>query len=209
MKIIKLTGPDKKSTFELHIYKAGETADIFQGATGVFGKAAGSKTAGIVYVTKGGHGITAQDDHVDNGQTWDWIQTWMQKGMDAEADKITITPAADAVRPIKTELEDEAGHTQGPLKVARLFVENQPEQWAVTTGKWGAPVVAICPREDDATLFASAPELLRQRDEAVKALKRINRTDVSTFHGDSDRYREWLQAFTSSVISSVESGVGK
>ncbi len=86
MKTIKLTAPDKTSTFELHIYKAGETATIFQGATGVFGKAAGSKTAGIVYVTKGGHGITAQDDHVDNGQVWDWIQQWMQKGMDSESD---------------------------------------------------------------------------------------------------------------------------
>jgi hypothetical protein len=83
MKVITLKSPDKTATFELHIYRAGETAEIFQGSTGVFGKAAGSKTAGIVYVVKDSHGTQATEDHVDNDQLWDWIQKWMQKGMDA------------------------------------------------------------------------------------------------------------------------------
>lgn len=83
MKTITLKSPDGRTTFELHAYKAGETVRIFKGATGVFGREAGSKTAGVVYVTKG-IGIQAEDNDVDGHCLWEWIQQWMQKGMDAE-----------------------------------------------------------------------------------------------------------------------------
>lgn len=83
MKVITIKA-GKNATFELHIYRAGETVTIFKGSTGVFGKDAGSKTAGIVYVTKDGNGIRAEDQDVDNPQLWDWIQEWMQKGMNTE-----------------------------------------------------------------------------------------------------------------------------
>lgn len=47
-------------------------------------------------------------------------------------------------------------HTPTPYKVARLFRENMPEAFAVTTGKWGAPLVAICDRDEDAIFIAKS-----------------------------------------------------
>lgn len=79
------------TTFEIHVYRAGQSCRIAQGATMEFGASIGSKSAGLVYVTKGPHGIKAEDNHVDCENTWQWIQGWMQKGMDA-------SPLADHVR---------------------------------------------------------------------------------------------------------------
>lgn len=70
------------TTFELHPYKAGQSVEIFKGATGVFGKAAGSKTAGVVIVTKQSGTVNAEDRDVDSDGLWKWIQEWMQKGFD-------------------------------------------------------------------------------------------------------------------------------
>jgi hypothetical protein len=83
MKTISIKSPDGKTTFEIHSYKAGESVEIFKGSTGVFGKAAGSKTAGLVYVVRGENGVTAQDSEVDGTELWDWIQTYMQIGMNS------------------------------------------------------------------------------------------------------------------------------
>jgi hypothetical protein len=82
MKVIKLKSKD--ATFELHVYRAGESVTIFPGTTGTFGKSAGSKTAGIVYVTNGLNGTRAEGVDVDDPQVWNWIQKWMQIGMDAQ-----------------------------------------------------------------------------------------------------------------------------
>ncbi len=88
MKVITLKGPDHKTTYEVHAYKAGETVEIFKGSTGVFGADAGSESAGLVYVEATPKGIYASDVDVDNANTWAWIQMWMQKGMDSE-EKLT------------------------------------------------------------------------------------------------------------------------
>lgn len=81
MRTITIKSKDGHSTFKLIPYRAGETVRVFKGATGVFGKESGSKTAGIVYVTEGAHGINAEDRDVDDKTIWDWIQHWMQIGM--------------------------------------------------------------------------------------------------------------------------------
>lgn len=84
MKTITIKSADGKTTFELHAYRAGESVTVFQGTTGTFGRAAGSKTAGLVYVVKGPNGISAEDNDVDDAALWHWIQELIQKGMDTE-----------------------------------------------------------------------------------------------------------------------------
>lgn len=98
MKTITLKSPDSKTTFELHIYKSGESVEIFKGATGIFGKAAGDKTPGLVYVVKGTGHVSAQDQNIDREETWNWIQEWMQKGMDAELKLEAAHKALDRIR---------------------------------------------------------------------------------------------------------------
>lgn len=88
MKTVTIKSPDGKSTFTIHAYKAGESVTVFKGSTGTFGKAAGSKTAGIVYVSGSSAGIHVEDNDVDNAQFWDWVAEWMNKGMAAEAKSI-------------------------------------------------------------------------------------------------------------------------
>jgi len=51
------------------------------------------------------------------------------------------------------------------LKVARTFIENEPEQFGIysprtVNGFFNGDLVALCPKEADAVLFAAAPELL-------------------------------------------------
>ena len=70
------------------------------------------------------------------------------------------------------------GHTPGPyhvLKVARTFIENEPEQFGIyapraVKGFFNGDLVALCPKEGDATLFAAAPELLKALKEALCVL---------------------------------------
>ena len=49
-----------------------------------------------------------------------------------------------------------------------VFIENQPAQYGVVTGKWGDPVVALCPRKGDAELIAATPELLAALDDLLQ-----------------------------------------
>jgi hypothetical protein len=95
MKTIRIKAQD--ATYELHAYKAGESVEIFKGSTGTFGKAAGSKTAGLVYVIRDGQ-VTAIDQDVDHAETWEWIQKWMQKGMDAEREHAALVAVAEAAK---------------------------------------------------------------------------------------------------------------
>jgi len=88
MKKIELRSLDSETTYELHAYRAGESVTVFKGTTGTLGHAAGSKTAGIVYVEKGPHGTTADDIAVDDASLWTWIQGWTQKGLDAERETL-------------------------------------------------------------------------------------------------------------------------
>lgn len=81
--VVQLVSPDGKTTFEIHAYRAGKSCKIFKGATGQFGASIGSKSAGIVYVSKN-QGVSAHDGHVDDMSLWGWVQEWMQKGMDAQ-----------------------------------------------------------------------------------------------------------------------------
>lgn len=95
MKTITLKSPDGKTTFRVIAYKSGEGVEVFKGATGRFGALAGDKTAGLVYVVEGNNaGISASDVNIDHDNTWDWIQEWMQKGMNAEC---VISDAAHAL----------------------------------------------------------------------------------------------------------------
>lgn len=50
-------------------------------------------------------------------------------------------------------------HTPGPWKYARAFENNAPPFYVVVTGKWGAPAIATCAKEDDAKLCAAALEM--------------------------------------------------
>jgi len=58
-------------------------------------------------------------------------------------------------------------YTKGQWKPVRVFINNQPDQWHVKTGEWGAGSIAICDTEEHARLIASAPVLL----EALKRIK--------------------------------------
>ena len=61
---------------------------------------------------------------------------------------------------MKTEKNENARHTPGPLKAARAFVDNAPDCFVVSVAKWGGENTAICHKEADARLYAAAPELL-------------------------------------------------
>ena len=61
---------------------------------------------------------------------------------------------------MKTEKNENARHTPGPLKAARAFVDNAPDCFVVSVAKWGGENTAICGKEADARLYAAAPELL-------------------------------------------------
>ena len=76
------------------------------------------------------------------------------------------------------DLDQFAGYTPGPLKVARAFRNNYPDYFVVQpalefrTRAWGKAVMAECGNEQDARLYAAAPALLaechRQRDEIAR-----------------------------------------
>jgi hypothetical protein len=51
-------------------------------------------------------------------------------------------------------------------KSAKVYVNNAPHEWHVTTGVWGEQSVAVAYTEAHARLLASAPELL----DALKGL---------------------------------------
>jgi len=84
------------TTFELHAYKAGTSCRIAKGSTLEFGKSVGSVSAGLVYVVKNPSGLRAEDNHVDAEPIWNWIQDWMQKGMDAEREHAALVAVAEA-----------------------------------------------------------------------------------------------------------------
>ena len=96
MKTIKIKSDDGSITFELHIYRAGETVTVFKGVTGTFGAAGGSKKPGMVYVEHTEFGVQAKDVDIDDRLTWEWIQRFMQRGMHYQA-------LLDALRRITTE----------------------------------------------------------------------------------------------------------
>jgi len=64
------------------------------------------------------------------------------------------------------------------LKVARTFIENEPEQFGIYSprtvirrnGFFNGDLVALCPKEADAVLFAAAPELLAALKECHQVL---------------------------------------
>ena len=79
-------------------------------------------------------------------------------------------------------------HTPGPWKVASVFVENAPNQIHVTTGKWGAPSIAVVDNADNAQLIAAAPELLEALENVLPALDRAFAYDGDVFgilHNDA------------------------
>lgn len=47
-----------------------------------------------------------------------------------------------------------------PWKAVEVYVNNAPNQWHVTTGKWGAQSIAVCDTAEQAHLIAAAPDLL-------------------------------------------------
>ena len=81
------------------------------------------------------------------------------------------------------------GYTPGTyhvLKVARTFIENEPEQFGIyaprtVKGFFNGDLVALCPKEGDATLFAAAPDLLG----ALQSLTEWGRTHTSPLDPNS------------------------
>lgn len=58
-------------------------------------------------------------------------------------------------------------HTKGPWKYSLAFIENSPNRFVITNGKWGAPNIALLlDNEADAQLISASPDLL----DAVKFL---------------------------------------
>jgi hypothetical protein len=111
MRTIKLKSGS--SQFEIHAYKAGESVSVFPGSTGTFGRSAGSKTAGIVYVVKNG-GVQADDCDVDNERLWSWIGEWMQKGFSCE-DRVSVLTGAvkllgETIERMHNECPNEQSH---------------------------------------------------------------------------------------------------
>lgn len=66
---------------------------------------------------------------------------------------------------------------KGPLKVARTFIENKPEQFGVYAkrvpgGPFNGELLALCRDEKDAALFAAAPDLLEALSLCRERLKK-------------------------------------
>lgn len=59
----------------------------------------------------------------------------------------------------------------GSLKALEAVQDNGPNYWIVTTGRWREPAAAICECEDDAVLFAAAPDMLKACRAALKYLQ--------------------------------------
>lgn len=66
---------------------------------------------------------------------------------------------------------------KGPLKVAKTFIENEPEQFGVYAkrvpgGPFNGELLALCGDEKDAALFAAAPDLLKALKECLATIER-------------------------------------
>jgi hypothetical protein len=72
----------------------------------------------------------------------------------------------------------EAKHTEEEWKVQSVFVNNAPNQWHVSTGKWGAGSIAVCDTEDHARLIAAAPDLLDAAKGALKFVTNLKGCDL-------------------------------
>lgn len=57
-------------------------------------------------------------------------------------------------------------HTPGPWKYALAVVNNAPNVFVVTNGKWGSPNIIVTENEANARLIASAPTMLEALIEA-------------------------------------------
>ena len=69
----------------------------------------------------------------------------------------------------------------GPLKVVRVFVNNAPDQWHVTTGKWGKPSLIACVDEE------SAQRTLALLEGARQVLWKLSHTHSPSGRGDDCR----------------------
>lgn len=83
----------------------------------------------------------------------------------------------------------------GPLKVARTFIENEPEQFGIYAprvpgGRFNGELLALCEKETNANLFAAAPELLAACIEAHRQLE-DSHADMSWVRGE--RTNGWLK----------------
>jgi len=65
----------------LYAYRAGQACHVGEHKQFHFGH---DGSAGLVYDDQSGMGHHANDVDVDNASTWQWIQKWMTKGMQAE-----------------------------------------------------------------------------------------------------------------------------
>jgi hypothetical protein len=92
-------------------------------------------------------------------------------------------------------------HTPGPWKYALAVVNNAPNIYVVTTGKWGAANIAQCSEdsgEANARLIAAAPDLLA----ALDALYSYCHGNVPFFGDAEDREQR-------AVVDQVEAAIAR
>lgn len=71
-------------------------------------------------------------------------------------------------------MNNQVKHTSGPWKTRLAVVNNAPNTWVVTNGKWGAPNIAECSLEANARLIAAAPDMDRVIDYFLEAYEAWN-----------------------------------
>jgi hypothetical protein len=133
--VLSIQTADKRTTFEIHAYRAGQSCRITKGATMEFGASIGSKSAGLVYVCRDANGIRAEDNHVDNPVVWGWIQRHMQTGLSWETrlqaggiPQGTAAPVMDDADAIQRELTQ-----RSKFKSALERIANLSEIWTDST----------------------------------------------------------------------------
>ena len=87
----------------------------------------------------------------------------------------------------------------GSLKAQAAVQDNGPDYWIVTTGRWREPAAATCEREDDAVLFAAAPDLLKACRAALKYLQ----------HPDVQAVTHGFALSGSAIERRIEAAIGR
>jgi hypothetical protein len=59
-------------------------------------------------------------------------------------------------------------HTKTPWKVAEVYINNSPNQWHITTGKWGDKSIAAVNSKENAEFIVQA---VNSHDELLEACK--------------------------------------
>ncbi len=102
---------DSPNTYEIWLLNPGQTCKVGPASCLEF---TAHKTASLIYVSNGPHGINAEEQNVDHTGTWQWIQRLMQ---------LAITTAAPPMLETLELLAEMTPSGQGPEVDCRRFNE--------------------------------------------------------------------------------------